>query len=924
MKKLFTLAAALLASFSLAWAQTEIFSFTATSSTTAIGTYPATNGSAVLSGGAHATGGSNEITVDNQTYYKFNSSTKWTFTLTEGTFAVDDVISLKGACNASSDKSGKGFKLAGSIVVTGNFPKNTANTLTYTIQENDGIAGKSSFTLERNDSDIKFGTITVTRQAAETNPVASVTIEGPTSGTKDYKATFSATTDVKADAYKWFVNEAEQVGATAKTFEFTPAAAGNYSIVCKARNANNTTDEWIASSPIAFKAVSSLCGEIIKATLTSGSAATVTGLIGGTADVSLSSSKKMDKGRYFGITLASGAFQEGDTVVIVMTTAGSNYPCLFGDKEKTKLLYLATETSSDLEYKIVLPAEANGLTSLYLVRDADDTNYKWNPVLASMSVIRPAQPDHVDVALVGVTIDGEALPSDFVTHLINEGTFTILTSYVDAPTVTFVKHSDIYYEGESEPVSKNENIEVIATEVAGAWQAQATIGDETYTITLAKTASFTVHYMDGENELGTENVEANGTVAKYADFQSKTMATFVGWYQDVDLTIEAVLTAPIIAETYLYAKFENKYAASINIEQLVLDNGKSYDLLSALGTNGYATNWTNDLDSLNNEKEQRNYAYLGQKVKAAGKMIDFRLAQGSTVKVKFGNAPADIKVVINDVENIVAAAALANPYEYTAAEETYISIRSTATSTLVFKQIMINEDIQTVVLPALHTVTYNAGAGECEVVKAETQFSGNVVILPAATREGYTFNGWFDAAEEGELIGVAGAEYTPSADITLYAQYTADEEETGCDWSKLSWISDGSPEQTFGNQFKVCVGDPAPAIVNIQKPGFASESGIYMTFPSAAFTSFSLDETMYDIQGAGIIFHLSAFSNKETEVTVVCQGENYVFTVYNDKGIATAIDNTEAAVKAQKVLRDGQLYIIYNGKTYNVQGAAVK
>lgn len=112
--------------------------------------------------------------------------------------------------------------------------------------------------------------------------------------------------------------------------------------------------------------------------------------------------------------------------------------------------------------------------------------------------------------------------------------------------------------------------------------------------------------------------------------------------------------------------------------------------------------------------------------------------------------------------------------------------------------------------------------------------------------------------------------------------------------------------------------------MNIQKPGFASETGIYMTFPSAAFTSISLENKDYDVDGAGIIFHLSAFSNKETEVTVVCQGENFVFTVYNDKGIATAIDNTEAAVKAQKVLRDGQLYIIYNGKTYNVQGAAVK
>ena len=397
----------------------------------------------------------------------------------------------------------------------------------------------------------------------EKTPVTTVTVGGPAAGFVGKELTYTATA-ANATAYEWYLDDVKQGSDSAK-FIYT-AVKGNHTIVCKARNEFNAEDAWIASDPIALK-VTDVSGEIIKATLTSGSAATVTGLVGGTADVNLSSSQKMDNGRYFGITLASGTFQEGDTVVIVLTKVGSNYPCLFGDKDRTILLYLAKETSGALEYKIVLPAAANGLSSLYLSRN-DNDNYKWNPTISSIAVIRPEQPDHVDVALVGATVNEVALGEEDITTLLTNKELNIATSYVDAPTVTFVKHSDIYYEGESEPVSKNENIEVIATEVAGAWQAQATIGDETYTITLAKTTSFTVHYMDGENELGTENVAANGTVAKYADFQSKTMATFVGWYQDVDLTIEAVLTAPITAETYLYAKFENKYAASINIEQL--------------------------------------------------------------------------------------------------------------------------------------------------------------------------------------------------------------------------------------------------------------------------------------------------------------------------------------------------------------------
>ena len=105
----------------------------------------------------------------------------------------------------------------------------------------------------------------------------------------------------------------------------------------------------------------------------------------------------------------------------------------------------------------------------------------------------------------------------------------------------------------------------------------------------------------------------------------------------------------------------------------------------------------------------------------------------------------------------------------------------------------------------------------------------------------------------------------------------------GCDWDNIDFLGDGSPEQTFGNQFKICMPE-GMSVVNIQKPGFASESGIYVTFPSAAYGEISLPESAYDIQGAGMILHCSAFTALETEVTVVCDGNPIVFTVYNAKG----------------------------------------
>ena len=47
------------------------------------------------------------------------------------------------------------------------------------------------------------------------------------------------------------------------------------------------------------------------------------------------------------------------------------------------------------------------------------------------------------------------------------------------------------------------------------------------------------------------------------------------------------------------------------------------------------------------------------------------------------------------------------------------------------------------------------------------------MTLPTPSRTGYTFNGWYTAASGGTKVGNGGASYTPSADTTLYAQWTA-------------------------------------------------------------------------------------------------------------------------------------------------------
>lgn len=113
-----------------------------------------------------------------------------------------------------------------------------------------------------------------------------------------------------------------------------------------------------------------------------------------------------------------------------------------------------------------------------------------------------------------------------------------------------------------------------------------------------------------------------------------------------------------------------------------------------------------------------------------------------------------------------------------------------------------------------------------------------------------------------------------------------------CDWDAIDFLGDGSPEQTFGNQFKVCKTGEQPGVVNIQKPGFAAESGIYVTFPSAVFGNISLAEGQYAIDGAGIVLYCSAFTQEYTEVTVNWDGNDIVFTVYNAAAAPQPVEHT--------------------------------
>jgi len=686
-------------------------------------------------------------------------------------------VSINGYINTTSTDKNWGLQFStdrGSTwtdeVTQANDGTKSAHDIAITVEIPDGANGFR--VIRRAGTSTMVYSITLTLESAtpSTDPVESAEISGENACLVGGSIELTCTA-AKATTYQWSMNGTEIEGANAKKYTFSPTAAGEYSFTCAASNEYTTTPVVAAAHVVTVMDPANASGEIIKATLTSGTAATVTGVIGGTADVSLSSSKKMDKGKYFGITLASGNFKEGDTVVITMTTAGSNYPCLFADKERTNCLFLATETSSDLEYRIVLPAAANSINTLYVSRGDESDGYKWNPVLASMSVIRPMAAKNVIESLTGVAVDDVAI-SDLAALLANHE-ITLADSYVNAPVVKFTKHVVTTYIDDSQ-AEKDVVVEVTAEEVEGAWEAAATIGGVAYTVKAAKENSVVVTYMDGETKLGEENVAIGGHPADFAQYQNKSLASFVGWYNDADLADEHIvadMSSEVIsvAATY-YAKFENAYATSYNFEKAVMENGKAYDFLSQLGAQHYATNITGSLDSLDNSKKDslRNYAYLGLKVKQSGALLNFRLAAGNTVKIKFGNVATTPQASINggDYADITITDKV---YTYTAEAEALVSIKTMNGNAVVFQQIMINEDLQA---PELFTIT--CAEAEHGTVSAPYKLGipGEEVKLTFTMDEGYAVASCY--ANDVEIVGIpnVGEFFTmPAENVTITATF---------------------------------------------------------------------------------------------------------------------------------------------------------
>lgn len=125
---------------------------------------------------------------------------------------------------------------------------------------------------------------------------------------------------------------------------------------------------------------------------------------------------------------------------------------------------------------------------------------------------------------------------------------------------------------------------------------------------------------------------------------------------------------------------------------------------------------------------------------------------------------------------------------------------------------------------------------------------------------------------------------------------------SGIDWTSLPWLGNGSGLPAHTNKYKV---SPVVGmqVVNVQIPGFSSGAvGIYLTIG----TQIDNCSVANNIQGGGILLHLSAFTAKETEVTINyhsgIESHKCTFWVYYADGSGDAggsdVDEPETPVES--------------------------
>lgn len=211
---------------------------------------------------------------------------------------------------------------------------------------------------------------------------------------------------------------------------------------------------------------------------------------------------------------------------------------------------------------------------------------------------------------------------------------------------------------------------------------------------------------------------------------------------------------------------------------------------------------------------------------------------------------------------------------------------------------------------AAYTVTFNGNGGQFKLGDDDEVDYGNTlteasvgagITLPSASKAGVTFLGWgTTAGATTPNAGLAGVNYKPSADVTLYAVFTPVGQEWSIDFadSKFGSLSDKAGT-TISTKQTATVGGTVFGTVNL-----SGELDPRLVLPPSSKWIYRTEKTLYSLNGSGTPFAITscqkgqlitidAYTEGPTSITptvsnaVLCHsdGTKKIYRIINDGSV---------------------------------------
>ena len=832
--KLFTLLAVLLFGIGNVWG-TEIFSWTVSSALAKNASEDATGGTVTCTGSAMGS-----ETPSSSGYFKFNSSTQLTFTLSSGTFSAGDVISFTFTSGGNNKTVGVEIQETSPVTqLTETITtKGDAATKTYTIAASDGIQGQNKFSIKRVDSNFSFKSVSVTRGGGGGgDPVCP---SGLTISSKNDQVSFTEGEKIELSAalsagngtitYQWYkgsVAPANAIsGATNAKYEVnscTTADDGDYFCVASKTSCSDAVN---ASAFTISVAADTKCFNMPAITSKPADLASVIVSGGTLSDVSTAKSVAMNAAGlkldgnsvYLKVTLSGATITTGTKITVAWKNAGSGAGIALVNENLEEKVIDETSVSTDgsVSHTFTAAEAAYYSDAFILHRNSSGVGIYVNAITVEdcgpAVVKHTITLDYNDGATPSGSIlvaDGKAAsqpadptwahhrfdgwyngasPYDWASTV--SGDITLTAHWTQLYTITYAAGDGTATGDAPTQVDKaeNETFEVAANTFAVAGKDFEKWNDgtndyapgDTYTVGTADVVltaqwkaeadKYTVIFKDGESTLDTKSFEVGTNPSDAGVDKTKALNTFAAWQKDAaDIALNDAFWATVVKEATvtLTARWTKAYATDVDFETEAVGHAGDEDYAKSIVDAHYYALSTKTGTTFDENTSTNNGAYLGLKIKNAGTTLSWNVVADKVVELKAGVMVANGSLAING-----GAATTIDGGSITAGNDNYkIHYFYSATEAL-YEFTTSNgsaEVIKAITMRDPYTVSFEAH-GDADPSALPGQPS---VTLPAATNGTASLLGWFDAETGGNKIGDAGDSYTPTANITLHAQWEA-------------------------------------------------------------------------------------------------------------------------------------------------------